>query len=53
MTAPAAPCGDPYPPNRRLTCVRVPGHRGRHVWLPDDEGLASSTGSLISLLARR
>lgn len=36
-------CARPYPPNHRLTCVRVAGHRGRHVWLSDDETAYASS----------
>jgi hypothetical protein len=32
---PVVACGDAFPPNRHLTCVRVPGHEGRHVWVSD------------------
>lgn len=36
-------CPRPYPPNRRLTCVRIAGHPGRHVWVSDVERPLSST----------
>lgn len=29
-------CESIYPPSRGQTCVRVPGHEGRHVWISDD-----------------